>query len=175
VKYYNLEKQILAWLNKNAIRAIAILGRKGRSVVYRVASGVKGCCFVPTLTMVFATSSTGSSTEVSKKKETEYEVVRFSDRTSFMIKHLKRPGKGGRTIKICNLYIGLQERSDGYELGTAFGCHNSFNRIIRPATRVGSAWQHEVVLRGDWDMETIAMINTAIAKRCCKQIARIEF
>ena len=158
--YYSasIERQILDWLKGQAVRAIAILGRKGRSFIYTLEQGGKGCCFIPTV--VCGASSTASSTA----KVAEFEVFKFSDRTSFMVRNFKKPGKGGRMKKIVNLYVGLQERVDGLELGSVFGCDNRFNRIIRSPQRIAVKWQYEVVLRGDWDMEIIAMIDNAIAR-----------
>ena len=157
MKYYSvsIERQILDWLKGQAVRAIAILGRTGRSVIYALEQGGKGCCFIPTMVVCGASSTA---------KVAEYEVFKFSDRTSFMVRNFKKPGKGGRMKKINNIYVGLQERVDGLELGSVFGCDNRFNRIIRSPQRIAGKWQYEIVLRGDWDMETIAMIDNAIAR-----------
>lgn len=149
-----IRKQVLNWLKKQGIKAIAILKITGRCAVYQLSGSYKkGCSFVPKNMLV----------ESGKDQDgNEYEVFQHSARIWFMVKHLKRPGKGGRLSKINNIYVGTHCRLDGFDLAQEMG-RNSFNSKVRDPQRV-TGYNVEVVLRGDWTMEILPRVEAAITK-----------
>lgn len=145
-----VKKQILAWLKGKGVKAIAVLKVTGHCVVYQLElSYKKGCTFVPKAVLVDKDSET-------------FEVLRYSDRTKIMVKHLKRPGKGGRTAFICNVYMGTYCLDDAVDLVKELK-RNSFNSKIRVPERV-KGYRIEVALRGDFHIDAIAAYELAIAR-----------